>query len=35
VWQGFLEEALEQTLKGGVPPEVALQAAQQRALESR
>ena len=35
VWQGFLEEALEQTLKGGVPPEVALGAAQQRALESR
>lgn len=35
VWQGFLEEALEQTLKGGVPPEVALQAAQQRALASR
>ncbi len=35
VWQGFLEEALEQTLKGGVPPEVALEAAQQRALASR
>ncbi len=34
VWQGFLEEALEQTLKGGVPAEVALAAAQQRALES-
>lgn len=35
LWQGFLEEALEQCLKGGVPPEVALGAAQQRALASR
>lgn len=35
VWQGFLEEALEQSLKGGVPPEAALAVAQQRALESR
>ncbi len=35
VWQGFLEEALEQTLKGGVPPEAALAIAQQRALESQ
>jgi sn-glycerol 3-phosphate transport system substrate-binding protein len=35
VWQGFLEEALEKSLRGGVPPEVALAEAQQRALESR
>ncbi len=35
VWQGFLEEALEKSLRGGVPPEVALEEAQRRALESR
>ncbi len=35
VWQGFLEEALEKCLRGGVPPEVALEEAQRRALESR
>jgi len=35
VWQGFLEEALEKSLRGGVPPEAALEEAQRRALESR
>jgi sn-glycerol 3-phosphate transport system substrate-binding protein len=35
IWQGFLEEALEKSLRGGVPPEVALEEAQRRALESR
>lgn len=35
VWQRFLEEALEKSLRGGVPPEVALEEAQRRALESR
>lgn len=35
VWQGFLEEALEKSLRGGVPPEVALEEAQRRALESK
>jgi len=32
LWYGFLEEALEKSLKQGVPPQKALEEAQRRAL---
>ncbi len=35
LWYGLLEEALEKSLKGGVPPRQALEEAQRRALSGR
>jgi sn-glycerol 3-phosphate transport system substrate-binding protein len=35
IWQGYLEEALERAVKGGMDPEAARAEAQRRALETR